>query len=60
MQFIYINMIVEHFRKELNCINAYNRETLMLDLLKKIHFKKSFKLAIQELYIKTIQLQDKV
>ncbi|MBD3771751.1 MAG: hypothetical protein IE925_16605 [Rhodobacterales bacterium] len=45
MQFIYINMIVEQFREELNCINAYNRETLMLDLLKKNTFQKEFQVS---------------
>ncbi|MDN5063920.1 sigma factor-like helix-turn-helix DNA-binding protein [Aliarcobacter butzleri] len=45
MQFIYINMIVEHFREELNCINAYNRESLMLDLLKKNTFQKEFQVS---------------
>lgn len=45
MQFIYINMIVEHFREGLNCINAYNRETLMLDLLRKNTFQKEFQVS---------------
>lgn len=45
MQFIYINMIVEQFREDLNCINAYNRETLMLDLLKKNTFQKEFQVS---------------
>lgn len=45
MQFIYINMIVERFREELNCINDYNRETLILDLLKKNTYQKEYKVS---------------
>lgn len=45
MQFIYINMIVEHFREDLNCINAYNREALMLDLLRKNNFQKEYQVS---------------
>lgn len=45
MQFIYINMIINHFREDLNCINDYNREALMLDLLKKNIFEKEYKVS---------------
>jgi hypothetical protein len=38
-------MIVEHFREELNCINAYNREALMLDLLRKNNFQKEYQVS---------------
>lgn len=45
IQFIYINMIIDQFREELTCINEYNRETLMLDLLKKNIFQKEYKVS---------------
>jgi predicted XRE-type DNA-binding protein len=44
-QFVYIGLIVQKFRKELNIITQYNREILLLDLLKKTNSKKFFNIS---------------
>jgi|GEM_PF-5088119 len=45
IKFIYISLIIDEFRVELNCINNYNRETLILDLLKKTSLSKEFNIS---------------
>ena len=42
LTFIYIELIVDRFRLELNCINKYNKESVLLDLLKKTTSNKKF------------------
>lgn len=51
--FIYINLVIEKFRIELNKFANYNREVLLLDLLRKTDLKKSFNVSNTRLFSKS-------
>lgn len=42
LNFIYIDLIIDKFRIELNGLNQYNKESILLDLLKKCTISKKF------------------
>ncbi|RLA84697.1 MAG: hypothetical protein DRG78_00635 [Epsilonproteobacteria bacterium] len=42
LNFIYIDLVVDKFRLELNIISQYNKESVLLDLLKKCTLDKKF------------------
>lgn len=51
--FIYINLVIEKFRIELNKFANFNREVLLLDLLRKTDLKKSFNVSNTRLFSKS-------